>query len=352
MRRTLNIFLGVAIAVVAVFFLIGVLSHDEKHKARKVAPKQTVTTKVDSADPGRAPDRPVVAPAPGAVAVGPVTKLADAGGKDETPAGVPAQIIELARQQQDALALTDQLPIVTPLAAPTERGCVSSFVRNYSSRRGVRPRLIVIHWTGSINTPGVGDVNAIVSWFNQDRSQASSTYIVDADGLCSYTVRESDKAWTQALANSVSLSIEVVNSGGPNEGFPYLVRTAGLRKLGQVVGDMARRWQIPLRHGVTSGCRVVSAGIIDHKSLGACGGGHPDIGRYSLDPIITAAKASRAVYPKRITAADRRTCRRLNRYRAAVRAHRKVSAHRIAINVRRRVALQKRGLRCTKAGPR
>src|SRR5881275_3344711 len=60
-------------------------------------------SKVDSADPGRAPDL--------------------------TPAQASA-----SSRAQDELAHNDQLPVVSPDAAPVQRGCVSRFVQNYSSR--------------------------------------------------------------------------------------------------------------------------------------------------------------------------------------------------------------------------
>src|SRR5439155_773852 len=77
--------------------------------------------------------------------------LDDKSMKNETPADAPKSTIENAREQQDALAASDQLPIVSPDAAPTQRGCTSNFVVNYSSRRGVRPRLFVLHYTVSPN---------------------------------------------------------------------------------------------------------------------------------------------------------------------------------------------------------
>ena len=71
------------------------------------------------------------------------------GARSETPDGVPAAQLEAAREQQDALAQSDQLPIVTPDAAPSQVGCVTRLVQDYSSRRGVRPRLFVLHYTVS-----------------------------------------------------------------------------------------------------------------------------------------------------------------------------------------------------------
>lgn len=212
-----------------------------------------------------------------------------AGARSETPDGVPRADLDQAQDQRERLAETDQLPIVTPNAAPEQRGCRSRFVRNKSNRGGVRPRLFVLHYTVSANRSGWGDVDAITSLFDRASFQASSHYVVDAEGNCSYIVKESDKAWTQASYNPVSLSVEIINTG--REG--RLVDAAGLSRLGQVVSDATKRWDIPLQTAKVSGCTVVRPGVIDHRSLGACGGGHTDIAPYAVAPVLAAAQAAR-----------------------------------------------------------
>lgn len=209
------------------------------------------------------------------------------GARSETPDGVPAAQLEAAREQQDALAQSDQLPIVTPDAAPSQVGCVTRLVQDYSSRRGVRPRLFVLHYTVSPNRPGWSDVNAVVSLFDTPSFQASSNYVIDGEGNCAYIVRESDKAWTQAAANPVSISVEVINTGRE----PVYAASAGLAKIARVAHDAMKRWGIPFQMGAVSGCTVVRAGMIDHGMLGACGGGHHDIAPYKVAPVLAAAKA-------------------------------------------------------------
>jgi hypothetical protein len=228
------------------------------------------------------------------------------GLKDETPPGVPDAELDQARDQQDRLAATDQLPLVTPDAAPTQRGCRSRFVRNYSSRRGVRPRLFVLHYTVSPNRPGRSDVDAITALFNNPSFGASSNYVIDRDGNCNYIVRESDKAWTQAAANPVAISVEVINTGRES---PYL-KAAGYRQLGRVIHDAARRWHFPVRKGRVRGCSVARSGIVDHKSLGSCGGGHVDVSPFTTSAAIRAAKAAgKTGCAKRSTRSSRRRCR-------------------------------------------
>ncbi len=239
-------------------------------------------------------------------------ELDDHGGlREERPESVPEAQLEDGRAQQRELARRDRLPERSPLAAPEQPGCTSRFVRNFSSRNGVAPRLWVLHYTVSANRSGWDDVDAIVSWFDQSRSQASSNYVIDHEGHCAYIVAESDKAWTQAAFNPVAISAEVVNSGHDAS----YAGVAGLRALAQVLSDSAARWGIPLQRGAVSGCEVVRPGIVDHAQLGACGGGHGDISPWGVDEVLAAATAARAAggsaggagaAPTPLTAVERR----------------------------------------------
>jgi hypothetical protein len=210
--------------------------------------------------------------------------------RSENPPGATPAQLDAAEQQQEALAANDQLPIVTPLAAPSQRGCRTRLVQNHSSRRGVRPRLFVVHYTVSPNRPGWSDVDAITALFDRPAFAASSTYIVDSEGNCAYIVRESDKPWTQAAFNPVSISVEVINTG--REG--RLLAPTGLAKLGRVCADATRRWEIPIQVGAVAGGRVTRAGIVTHQMLGPVGGGHVDISPYALQPIVAACRRARA----------------------------------------------------------
>lgn len=207
--------------------------------------------------------------------------------RSEQPEGVTPTELDAAAQQQEALAQSDQLPIVTPDAAPSQRGCVTHLVQNYSTRRGVAPRLFVLHYTVSPNRPGWSDVNAVVSLFDRASFQASSNYVIDNEGNCAYIVRESDKAWTQAAANPVSISVEVINSGSE----PTYAASKGLQKIALVAHDAMARWHIPIQLGSVRGCTVTRPGLVDHLSLGTCGGGHHDISPYRIAPVLAAIQA-------------------------------------------------------------
>ncbi len=299
-------------ALLAVLGVVVVLTiTDDNHDGRP--DRATITITVDGPAAGRAPDTTVTAPSSAvAQAKAGVDDHADA--RNETPDGVKPAVIEAGREQQDRLAATDQLPVVSPLAAPEQAGCASRFVRNYSSRRGVRPRLLVVHYTVSPNRPGWDDVNAIVSLFDRASFQASSNYVIDAEGHCAYIVRESDKAWTQATFNPVAISVEVINTGSE----PRFMDPAGYAKLGRVFADAAKRWDIQIRRGSVSGCTVTRSGIVDHNTLGACGGGHADITPYPLQPVIDAIAAA-AGGAKPTSATDRRRCGALAYHRHTAR---------------------------------
>ncbi|MBJ7348631.1 MAG: N-acetylmuramoyl-L-alanine amidase, partial [Thermoleophilaceae bacterium] len=122
------------------------------------------------------------------------------GARDETPRGVTAKQLVAGSDQLKRLAASDDFPSLAPDAAPQTAGCRSRFVRNFSSRNGVKPRLIVLHLTASPNNGWTG-VNAITGYFNEPATQVSSHYVVSGNGLCNYVVRETDKAWTQAAFN-------------------------------------------------------------------------------------------------------------------------------------------------------
>lgn len=200
----------------------------------------------------------------------------------------------------------NRIPESVTLAAPEQAGCATRLVRNYSSRNGRTPLLWVLHYTVSPNRPGLADMDAVAAWFNNPQSQASSHYLIDSEGHCYLLVPESQKAWTQATFNPVSISVEVINTGRE----PSYAGDAGLRKLARVIADSATRWRIPIRRGEVRGCTVVQSGIVDHDQLGQCGGGHRDIKPYSVDEVIRAVRAELARRgPVKLTATERRDAR-------------------------------------------
>jgi hypothetical protein len=129
----------------------------------------------------------------------------------------------------------------------------------------------------SRNVAGTSDVNAIWNYFNRDATDASSNYIIDAEGNCIYAVPESAKAWTQGAMNPYSISIEFIGTGAASDW-----TNAALAKGAQVFASAAKRWGIPARWGSAPSCTVLRSGILDHDALG-CGNTHTDVGPYFPD---------------------------------------------------------------------
>jgi hypothetical protein len=217
----------------------------------------------------------------------------------------PASGSELAKARGVAPPGSPAIPQATTFASPSTPGCRSEFVRNYSLRPpGARVELGVIHWTGS----APGSRAAIVRWFDTPAAQASSNYITDQDGSCSYVVPESKKAWTQAAGNPWSVSVEIVN-----QGVQPLFQSARARAVViRLMRGWHKRWGIPYVHGrVNASCVPIRPGFLAHRDLGACGGGHPDVGAFDLDGLIREAARGAAPVPANMVV----RCRKLNWWR-------------------------------------
>lgn len=255
----------------------------------------SVTVKVNEARGDGQPTKTLTVPAP---AVADATSgNPDVRMKDETPP-LAEQVApgELTAAQQEAARIkATQPPLPTAGASAGFVGCRTQFVQNQSSRHGVRPQLQVLHYTVSKNLLGWADVNAIVALFDRTSSQASSTFVIDAEGNCAYIVPVEEKAWTQAAANPYSVSYEVIDYGNES----VYLQPAGYAKLRSVMEQVSARTGIPMRQAVINGCVPVKSGITDHASFGYCGGGHHDIGPFNKAVVYRTLTASQPV-PKKV----------------------------------------------------
>lgn len=217
--------------------------------------------------------------------------------QDETPQAAQLADPKSLADAQDAaqkIAATEP-PLPTAGASAGFAGCRTQFVRNQSSRHGVRPQLQVLHYTVSPNRPGWSDVNAVVALFNRTASQASSNFVIDAEGNCAYIVPIEAKAWTQAAGNPFAISYEIIDSGNESVYLPK----PGLDKLRSVMHQVAQRTGIPLRQGAVNGCVPTRTGIVQHKDFGLCGGGHIDITPFVSRDVIKVLVAKQTV-PKKV----------------------------------------------------
>jgi hypothetical protein len=277
---------------------------------------------------------------PGAATV-PAAAPTPAPGLGERVLRAGATALESVALANDAMRPPGQptVPTYIPLAAPSVPGCKTALVRNFSSRHGAPVLLGVIHWTGSPITPGWSGIDGNLKWFDTPAASASSNEITDSWGHCALAVPESQKAWTQAGFNPWSVSVEIVNPGV----LPLFRSQAGFDRVVDLIVGWHERWKLPLQRARVSGCKVLVPGVLAHRDLGACGGGHPDVGNGGdVDRLIAAARARVSV-----TATDRLTCRKLNWWRA----HGRRPGAPAANAVRRRKALESRGVRCLKTGP-
>jgi hypothetical protein len=341
----LRVLAAVLAVVIAVPVTIAIIDNGPDHEPG--TPRRTITVQLGG------PGHKEIPLAPAAQAQVHQQAKEDAAGQDEAAESdlheSPAQLpTDAAQRQADARAPPGQpqVPQSTTQASPSEAGCSTALVRNYSSRRGNPVLLGVIHWTGSRPLAGsTADGLAIVRWFDTPAAQASSNYITDDDGHCWLTVAEANKAWTQAAFNSWSVSDEHVNAGVQ----PFLPTTAGRRQVVRFIQRVHSHWKIPYRRAqvTQAGCRVLRSGFLAHRDLGACGGGHPDVGSFNLDGLIAEAARTDPGQPKPVTSPDRVTCRKLNWWRTHGRPKGKAEAN----AVRRREALGRRHVTCTSHGP-
>lgn len=184
-----------------------------------------------------------------------------------------AQADAMVRKREKQLAAKD----AGKVRRPYER--IRANVRNQSGRGGVKPRVIVLHSTESHNRPGNEDLAAIVAWFNNPASQASSHVVVDGEGRSARCVPDAAKAWTQASFNPQSLSVEQIGFAS-QQSWP----DAQLRKTAQYVAFWSKTFGIPITHSTT-------AGVCEHQDLGAAGGGHHDPGpAYPLGRVLEMAR--------------------------------------------------------------
>lgn len=316
--------------------------------------RDTLTIHVDNADANQARDNTITVP----IAAVDAAASSEVGHHDqlrsETPPQVPLDDLAAGQAQQERFAASDQEPILAPFASDTVPGCVTRYVVNQSSRRGVAPRLFVLHETVSPNRAGWSDVNAIVALFNRPSFSASSNFVIDHEGHCAYIVNLGNKAWAQAGFNSVAVSVEMIDTATRADG--SYADGAGLAKLGKVFREVHRRYpSIAAQRGATSGCSVTRSGIVDHATLGSCGGGHVDITPWNqaggLDRI---ARSLLTPQPVAITASRRATCRKLHAFlirRSQLRRHGKHPGPKssAAAHVASR-AFDRQHLRCTAKG--
>jgi hypothetical protein len=332
MKRPRRI-VGFLLVAVLVLAALAVLLVDHTSKDNTVP---TITTHVDGLDADKTPDSTIVVPKKTVE----ITALKLESNLQVPPPGTPKSQLDAVSKAANKIRAT-QAPLPTAGATSGFAGCRTSFVRNQSSRRGVRPQVQADHYTVSPNVPGWSDINAVLTRFDQNSSQVSSNFIIDAEGHCAYIVPIEAKAWTQAAGNPPTISYEIIATGREHIYLP----PAGMRKLAAVQKEVSRRTGIPMRRGAIHNCVPTRSGIVQHKDYGICGGGHVDVSPFNFNQIIAQTIALAGVKP--ITAQDKITCRKINYWRHHGRVHGR--SQQLASS--RKAALHKRHVTCTTHGP-
>lgn len=151
---------------------------------------------------------------------------------------------------------------------------------NFGQRRdGLRPDIILIHYTGMESSAGAE------AWLCDPVSEVSSHYLLTEDGSVIQMVREADRAWHagrgswrgQADVNSCSIGIEVANPGHAY-GYPDFAAVQ-IEALIALCRDIARRHSIRpervLAHSDTAPGRKIDPGEkFPWAKLAASGIGH------------------------------------------------------------------------------
>jgi N-acetyl-anhydromuramyl-L-alanine amidase AmpD len=122
-----------------------------------------------------------------------------------------------------------------------------NLVKNFSSREGYKPELIVVHISA-------GSLTSMTSWFSTPNSQASAHYGISKDGKILQYVEEENKAWHAGRVNNPSFKLykqgvnpNLYTIGIENEGLDLsLAPQIQLDTLCELIKDVAKRWNIPL----------------------------------------------------------------------------------------------------------
>jgi hypothetical protein len=164
---------------------------------------------------------------------------------------------------------------------------------------GVPLNLIVIHSTESHNRPGVSDLAAIGSWFNNPAAQASAHVCTDADGNSARFVADRAKAWHCAGYNSASLGVEQI--GYAAQGWTkWRKNNLELWETARWIAAWSLKHDIPIRRGKVSGGVVTRSGVVKHSDLGSIGGNHNDPGKYPLTLVLHRARRIKRARKRRM----------------------------------------------------
>ncbi len=117
--------------------------------------------------------------------------------------------------------------------------------RNFEPRRGLRPSILLLHYTGMISC------TKAIDWLARVESRVSCHYVIDVDGRITQMVAERERAWHAGAGswqgasdiNSRSIGIEIHNPGH-ELGYPDFP-AAQMRAVQALSLDIVARWHMP-----------------------------------------------------------------------------------------------------------
>jgi hypothetical protein len=157
---------------------------------------------------------------------------------------------------------------------------------NYSSRGGSKVRLIVLH-----TAEGARTIEELGNYFASSSVDASShAGADDKKNVVGEYVKRPNKAWTQANANPVCVSIELCafakwSTAEWNQHPNMLANCA------QWIKEEAAYFGLPITKLNASQAQGSGKGVCQHNDLGSWGGGHWDCGGgFPIDKVLNMAK--------------------------------------------------------------
>ena len=157
---------------------------------------------------------------------------------------------------------------------------------NYSSRSGATVRLIVIH-----TAEGATTIESLGNFFANPSVDASSHVGADdKKGVIGEYVKRGNKAWTQANANPVAVSLELCGfaSWSTDE---WNRHPNMLENCARWIAEEASAFGLPITRLNSTQAQGSGRGVCQHKDLGGWGGGHHDCGSgFPMDKVLDMAR--------------------------------------------------------------
>lgn len=168
---------------------------------------------------------------------------------------------------------------------------------HYSPGRPTAPRLLVIH-----TAEGARTIESLGNWFANPSSRVSSQAGVDdTPKTCGIYVRRGNRAWTQAGANSVSVSIELCGFAAWSTE-EWLAHPDMLANCAAWIREEAAAFDIPIVRLSPEEARESGRGVVQHSDLGSWGGGHWDCGKgFPMDLVLRMARREEEPAEKEVT---------------------------------------------------